>query len=65
MMSITQRILRFLDPETENLRMQFREAIAKVDAHTEDLTRTVVMDGEKIAAMLRAHHESNISRRLP
>lgn len=65
MMTFAKRILRFLDPETEKLRMQFREAIAQVDAHTEDLTRTVVMDGEKIAAMLRAHHESNISRRLP
>lgn len=65
MMTLTRRILRFLDPETERMRMQLREAIATVDAHTEDLTRTVVMDGEKIAAMLKAHHESNISRRLP
>jgi hypothetical protein len=64
-MSLTQRLLRFLDPETEKLRMQFREAIATVDAHTEDLTRTVVMDGEKIAAMLREHHEQNIRSRLP
>jgi phage-related protein len=64
-MTITQRILRFLDPETENLRMQFRAALDTVNAHTEDLARTVVMDGEKIAAMLREHHAQNTSRRIP
>lgn len=63
-MNLAKHILRFLDPETEKLRMQFREAIATVDAHTEDLNRTVVMDGKKIAEMLRSCHASNNSRRV-
>ena len=54
-MKLTQKILRFLDPASDELRMQVRDKITELDAHTEDLQRTVIIDGEKIAALLRNH----------
>lgn len=62
-MNFTKQMLRFLDPHTEDLRMQLREKMAEADAHAEDVCRTIVMDGRKIAEAVRSYHESTASKR--
>lgn len=57
-MNFTKKILRFIDPSTENLRMQLREKMAEANAHADDVCRTVVMDGQKIAEMVKAYREA-------
>lgn len=61
-MTFTRQILRFLDPHTEDLRMQLREKMAEANAHAEDVCRTVVMDGHKIAEMVKAYRDAADNR---
>ena len=57
-MSWRQKLMRFLDPDVEDLRMQLREKIHEANAHADDLCRTIVMDGDRISKLLKACHEN-------
>jgi hypothetical protein len=40
-MNLTQKVMRLLAPVCEKQRMEFREELSRVEAHTEDLMRTL------------------------
>jgi hypothetical protein len=53
-MKLSQRILRAIAPKDEELRQEFRKAIACSEAHAEDLMRTMrAIPSEAIQEMLR------------
>lgn len=54
-MGLGKRLLRLISPHEEDLRQQMRHTMACAEAHTEDLHRTVVMDGEAIRAAIWKH----------
>jgi len=43
-----QKVMRFLAPSCERQRMEFREALAKLNAHAEDLQRTMRFKPEEV-----------------
>lgn len=47
-MTLGVRILRLLFPSDERQRMALRQKIAVSAAHTEDMQRTLVLDGKAI-----------------
>lgn len=51
-MNIGQRLLRLVSPETEDMRRELRMTLAHAQATTEDLHRTVIVDGERIKKAL-------------
>ena len=48
-MKLAQRVMKILAPSCERQRMEFREGLAKVQAHTEDLMRTMRFTPEEAA----------------
>lgn len=54
-MTIGQKILRFLDRDGEKLRREMRRSMACIEAHTEDLHRTVILDGAELRRKIAAH----------
>ena len=46
-MKLTQKLMRFLAPQCEKQRQEFRHELAKVQAHTEDLMRTMRIKPEE------------------
>ena len=40
-LTLSKRVLRWLQPETERKRIEFRMCLAKTSANAEDITRTV------------------------
>lgn len=48
-MNLTQKLMRIISPTCEKQRMEFRKELAKLDAHTEDLTRTLRLTPEQMA----------------
>lgn len=63
-MKMRARILKWIDPEADELRVKIRDAMAEASAHADDVSRTVVLHGEKIAEMLRAYHDGNQRKQL-
>jgi hypothetical protein len=53
MMTLSRRVLKFLFPGEEKTRMEMRDARNRACASAEDLTRTIVVDGEKIQQMIQ------------
>lgn len=49
-MTLAQKLMRFISPSCEKQRMEFRESLAQVEAHTEDLVRTMRFTPEQAAA---------------
>lgn len=64
-MNIGQTILRLLSPEDEAHRQQMRRTMACVEAHTEDLHRTVILDGRAICRAIKSHMSENLEETLP
>jgi hypothetical protein len=56
-MSLVHKMMRFIAPACEKQRMEFRHELAKLDAHTEDLTRTLRLTPEQ-AEWLRSSPQS-------
>lgn len=56
-MTVFAKILRFVDPQTDRLRMDLRLAMSEANAHAEDVSRTVALHGDKIAEMLKSYAE--------
>lgn len=54
-MSLGKRILRMISPKDEAQRMELRLALDTVDAHTEDLTRTLTIDGAELRRRIAEH----------
>lgn len=54
-MMVKQRILRWLYPQSESERMDFREWLTRANAEAEDLTRTLDKDQEKLREVLKKH----------
>ena len=52
-MRLGVRILRALSPENEAQRMRLREAVACSQAHSHELTNTVVLKANDIAQTIR------------
>lgn len=48
-MNLTRRLMRFLSPACEKQRMEFRHELAKLEAHTEDFSRTMRLTPEQAA----------------
>ena len=48
---MTQKLMRLLAPACEKNRMEFRQELAKVEAHTEDLLRTMRISPQQMQAM--------------
>ena len=51
-MTLGKKFLRFVAPENEKLRMEMRHSMAMIEAHTEDMTRTVTLNREEIMAAI-------------
>ena len=47
-MKLMQKVMRILAPTCERQRMEFRQELAKVNAHTEDLLRTMRFAPEQV-----------------
>lgn len=47
-MNFGQRLLRLISPDNEDMRKELRMTLSHAQAATEDLHRTVLMDGERI-----------------
>jgi hypothetical protein len=47
-MNLKHKLMRFLAPACEKQRMEFRYGLAKLEAHTEDFSRTVRLTPEQI-----------------
>ena len=48
-MNLTQKLMRWIAPSCEKQRMEFRHGLAKLEAHTEDFSRTVRLTPEEVA----------------
>ena len=65
-MNLGQRFLRFMSRDNEDLRQDMRHSMAMIEAHTEDLTRTMTLDGEAIrAAIARFRNVNDPEATLP
>lgn len=51
-MTMGRKFLRFLAPENEDQRMDMRRSMAMIEAHTEDLTRTVTLNRDQLMAAI-------------
>lgn len=51
-MTMGKKFLRFLSAENEDQRMDMRRSMAMIEAHTEDLTRTVTLNRDQIMAAI-------------
>lgn len=54
-LTLGRRLLRFISPHDEAQRMNWRLAMDTSEAHTEDLLRTVVLDGDELRRKIAAH----------
>lgn len=60
-MTIGKRILRWISPEDEAQRMDLRLAMDTVAAHTEDLNRTLILNGDEIRRKIAEHFSPEIT----
>jgi hypothetical protein len=51
---LTQRIMRIIAPVCEKQRMEFRAELARVEANTEDLLRTLKITPQQMQALREA-----------
>ena len=51
-MTIGKMFLRLVAGENENQRMDMRRSMAMIEAHTEDLTRTVTLNRDQLMAAI-------------
>ena len=51
-MTLGRKFLRFIAPENENLRMEMRHSMAMIEAHTEDMNRTVTLNRDQLLAAI-------------
>ena len=58
-MNLGQRFLRFMSKDNEDLRQDMRHSMAMIEAHTEDLTRTMTLDGDAIRAAIARFRSVN------
>ena len=57
MMNLSKRILKFLHPQDEAQRMNFRMAVARATAEAEDVTRTINTDATAMRVWLARRRE--------
>jgi hypothetical protein len=57
-MKLSQRILRFINPEAEAERQNFRMARAMSAACAEELTRTIVLNQDEITKAITKYQQS-------
>lgn len=50
-MKLTQRLMRVFAPSCEKQRQEFRAELARVEAHTEDLMRTLRISPEQMQSI--------------
>jgi hypothetical protein len=55
---LSQRILRFLNPQAEEERQHFRMARAMSAASAEELTRTIILNQEEITKAITRYQQS-------
>ena len=54
-MTLGKRFLRWMSPQEEDLRQEMRKAMAEVEAQTDDLNRTMTLDGHLLKKVLAMH----------
>lgn len=64
-MTFTRKLLRLIDPVSEDLRMEMRHSMSALEAHTEDLNRTVVLDGDAIRKAIERFRNRDPEATIP
>lgn len=60
-----KKFLRLLSAENEDQRMDMRRSMAMIEAHTEDLTRTVTLNRDQIMAAIERFRNADPEATLP
>lgn len=64
-MTFGKKILRFISAESEDQRMDMRRSMAMIEAHTEDLTRTVTLNRDQIMAAIERFRSADPDKTAP
>ena len=58
-LSISNKIMRWLDPNGEEQRMHMRYMRCMAEANADDLVRTIITHGDKIKEAMKQHSKTN------
>ena len=64
-MTLGQRFLKFVAPTNESMRQEMRHSMAMIEAHTDDLTRTVSLNGDQIRAAIERFRNLDPEQTVP
>jgi len=64
-MTLGQKFLRFVAPANETMRQEMRHSMAMIEAHTDDLTRTVSLNGDQIRAAIERFRNLDPEQTVP
>lgn len=64
-MTIGKMFLRFVSSENEDQRMDMRRSMAMIEAHTEDLNRTVTLNRDQLMAAIERFRNVDPDKTAP
>jgi hypothetical protein len=64
-MTLGSRFLRFVAPQNESMRMEMRHSMAVIEAHTEDMTRTVTLNRDQLLAAIERFRSLDPDKTAP
>lgn len=65
MTTLARKFLRFVDPDAEANRMDMRRTMSVIEAHTEDLNRTVTLNRDQLMAAIERFRSVDPDKTAP